>query len=401
MVRKTISSKHAGERNEQLVLNLLRAHGELSQSQLCRLAHFNSSTASYITARLREKGLISERPGHSNRRGVKPTIITINPQGYVIGSIEIGPGRLAVALSDFFARPIETIKAPTGGDLSPEHIAHLIEINLKGLLGRHGMSEAKLLGIGVTVSGSVMPDGLVKLSSPMGWRQVPLRLILQASFKAPVRVYGTRVRLFAEVDLHQNESFQNVLYFNVGNGVGGDVLIDGHLLRGATARLGELGHIVVDPAGPVCGCGHQGCLEAFVSGPALARQICHDMVQGVSSVMKQSLVDTDLPEEVVKKWGDALCQGDAYARQLADRVAEHISRVAAMAINCFDPDIILLAGYVCEQCIDILEEKIITRMASDVYDNTSRQIVISAAKAGSEALIHGAAIAIYQESMHI
>ncbi|HPO69552.1 MAG TPA: helix-turn-helix domain-containing protein, partial [Anaerohalosphaeraceae bacterium] len=79
MINSPIDSKSAGQRNEHLILSMLRKHGRLSQSELCRLAGIRSSTASTIVARLREKGFVTERRGSSSKRGPKPILVELNP----------------------------------------------------------------------------------------------------------------------------------------------------------------------------------------------------------------------------------------------------------------------------------------------------------------------------------
>ncbi len=401
MSEGTLDSRSAGQRNERLVLSLLRTHGELSQAQLCRLANFNSSTASYITGRLREKGLINERPGSSSKRGAKPTIVSINSQGCYIVAVEINTSRVRVGLFDFLGQLLQSDSPATGGKITPADIIALTHQTVTHLLQSRNILPDKLLGLGVTISGTVAPNGTVKLSSPMGWKNVPLRDMLQQHFETPVSVTGTRVRLLAEIDLHHDNHFRNVLYLNVANGVGGSVLIDGYLPHGATDRMAELGHVVVEPGGPQCGCGQHGCLEALVSGPALARQIRRDIAEGAAKVLSGQINSDDVPEQVVEKWGQALNQGDEYARHLADTATDYLSRMAVIAINFYDPETVLLGGYVCQNCLDLLIQRIRERMNAEVYDNAARDIIISGAAAGDDALIKGVAIAVLHQAMKI
>ena len=401
MANAPVGSRSVGLQNEKLVLSLLIEHGKLSQAQLCQLAGFSSSTVSYVVGRLREKGLILEQPGSSAKRGAKPTILTINPQGRHTVGVEISPSSIVVGLFDFLCRPVETVNAPIDSDHRPESVIDAMEINLRGLLGKHRVQAETLLGIGVTLSGSISRDGLVELSSPLGWKNVPLGMMLTTRFAAPVTVHNTRVRLLAEKSVTPALASQNVLYLHVGNGVGGHMIIDGRLIHGATTRSGELGHIVVDPNGPLCGCGHRGCLEALVSGPALARRIRQDISAGAQTSLGRTVAPDDLPETVVAHWGAALAGADPYALGIRDHLAQAIGQVAPLAVNLCDPDTIILAGYVAEQCLDFLAEHLRQRMEKDVYDYAARPIKIMAARAGPDALICGVATAIMQHSMQI
>jgi N-acetylglucosamine repressor len=394
-----IDSKNAGLRNEKLVLSLLKKYGELSQAQLCELAGLSSSTASYIVGRLREKGLILEKRGQSVKRGARPVLVSIHPRGQLVVGVEISPSNIFMGLFDFNGELVGSLQAPVGYDRSPRHVVELLEINLRGLLGKHGTAEDKLVGIGVTLSGSISSDGVVKLSSPLGWKDVPLKEMLETRFEVPLDVYTTRVRLLAEISIAPHLSSKNILLLNFSNGVGASLVVDGHLVHGATNRAGEVGHIVFDPDGPPCGCGHKGCLEALVSGPALAARIRTDLERGTETILRSQIKSSHTAEEIVNHLGKAIEQGDQYALEVRDLLADYVSRAAAIAINCYDPEVLVLAGYVTAQCSDFLIQAITKRIASDVYDSHSRSITIIPARAGEQALIRGVATAMLNSSM--
>ncbi len=397
MDNQSKESKSAGLRNEKLVLALLRQHSQLSQSQICEMANLGSSTVCYVVGRLREKGLVIEKKGKSSKRGAKPVSLSINPVGRFVVGIEINPDNILIGLFDFNCRLVETAQALLVDDRSPESICNSVEINLRGLLGKQRIEYRKLSGIGVVLSGSISVDGIVELSSPLGWKSVPLRQMLIDRLKVSVMVCTTRVRLLAESSQMHDLHYRNVLSFNIADGVGSHAIIDGHLLSGSTNRSGEIGHIIVDSSGPRCGCGHRGCLESFISGPALAKRIKQDIKSGCQTQLQDTVISADLPEAVILKWGYAVKNNDAYSLELCAFIAEHFSRIVAISINCYDTDIVLLGGYVSKQCFDILSRAIGKRISTDVYDSSSRNIQIKAARLGREALIIGAARTAFQK----
>ena len=399
MKSNTIDSKNAGLRNEKLVLQIIRQYGELSQSHICKLTGLGSSTVSYITGRLREKNLILERTGQSNKRGAKPVILSINPEGRFIISISINPSHVVVGLFDFTCKLKEEIDVALDGDNSVQNVCSVAEITAHGLLGKYKISEQDLLGIGVVLSGTISPEGVVKLSSPLGWKDVALKEILSEKFQCDTAIYSTRVRFLAEIRVDPELVSKSALYLNVADGVGGTLFADGRIVDGATGRFAELGHIVVDSNGPLCGCGHRGCLEAFVSGPAIAKKIRADIDSGIDSSLISQITADDIAEDVVSKWGQAIARGDSYSMKVRENVAEHLSRIAAMAIDCFDPQVVVLAGYVLNQSIDYFAKAIEARLGTDVYDNQSRKIEITPAKAGKDVLINAVATAILQDAV--
>lgn len=392
-----IDSKNAGIRNEKLVIGVLRSRGGLSQAEIAKKTGLLSSTITYIVGRLRAKGLILEKPGQSSKRGAKPILIEINPAGQFIVGTEINPSYLLTGLFDFKGDLVDLIKIPLGQDHSVDTIIHILEVNIKGLLSRHPVPVDKLAGVGITLSGSISVDGSVQLSSPLGWKNVPLKTLLASKFDCPVDVFTTKVRLLAEMSMQPSLDSRNTVYVNVGNGVGATVIVDGKLIHGATNRCGELGHIIIDSEGPMCGCGQRGCLEAHISGPAILKKIKEDLNHGVKSILSELINNLLTPEDMAEQWKLALQKKDSYAMKLRDFVADKLSRAAAIAVNLFDPDVLVLAGYINEVSSDYFAETIRKRFVTDVYDQSSRKIEIVNACAGQQALIRGVAAAVLEK----
>jgi len=392
-----VDSKIAGLRNEKLVMKFLRDEGGLSQAQIRKKTGLGSSTISYIVRRLREKGLIVERQGQSNKRGAKPVLININPAGQFIIGVEINPSYILTGLFDFRSQLVDSIKISLDSGYSVENVVHLLEVNIKGLMSKNSIALDKLSGIGVTLSGSISTEGVVQLSSPLGWKNVPLKALLSQKFDCSVNIYTTRVRLLAEVNVQPPLISKNIVYLNVANGVGTTVILDGRLIHGSTNRCGELGHVVIDSNGPLCGCGQRGCLEAHISAPAIMKKIKDDSAAGRQSVLSELLTEHDTPEDMAVKWKQAIVGNDEYAICLRDFVAEKLSRSAAIAINLYDPDMLILAGYINVLGGDYFIEQIKKHFASNVYDQTSRNIEIILSRAGQQALIRGVAAAVLQE----
>ena len=397
MNTKHIDSKKAGLANEKYLLSLLREHGELPRAKICELANLGNSTVSYIISRLREKELIEEKFGISSSRGAQPIIVGINPKGVFTAGVEINPSGVILGIFDFNCKTVEITQVLTDIQSSPAEICATIEINLRGLLSKHSISYEKLGGVGVAVSGSISKDGQVELSSPLGWKDVPLRKMLSEKLSVPVSIRTTRVRLLAESFADPSIADSNVLYLNIADGVGSHAIIDGHLLHGATNRSGEIGHIVIDPNGPKCGCGNKGCLETFISGPAIAKKIISDIEAGQETELSKSIKSNDLPAVVISKWGQGILRNDPYALSISSYVEEKFSTITAMLINSLDPKTLILGGYVVQECFDRISAAIKNKVPENVYDSDSRDIQIRPANVGKEALAMGAARSVFQQ----
>lgn len=396
MKNDPLDLKSLGLQNEKLVISLLRKHKAISQTQLRKLTGLSSSTTSYIIRRLRTKNWIIEAKGESTKRGAKPIVLQINPTGcYAIGA-EISPDNILVGLFDFNAQLIDTVKSMLENDSSPENVCKKLEINIKGLIAKHNISQEKLAGIGVALSGSISASGSVELSSPLGWKNVPIGEKLNEVFDCHVKIFSTHVRIMAETNIQFENSNNNILYINIGNGVGSHAIIDGHLIRGKTGRSGEFGHMIMEPQGPHCGCGHRGCLEAFISGIAISKIIKSKISEEKNSQLAKSITMKDVPEDVIAKWGQCISSNDPLSLEIRDYIAKYLCRAACFAINLYDPDTVIIAGYVAEPCFDFLSNKLREQMKTDVYGYESRNITIRQAQAGKNALIIGSAREILQ-----
>jgi len=393
MKKEPADFKDIAIQNEKLVISLLRRCGAMSQTQLRKLSGLSMSTSSYIIARLRNKGYILENKGMSTKRGAKPVILAIDPQGCFAVGVEVRPDSIYAGLFDFKAFLIAETKvsvADTGIDTVCKAVKEAVDSLLDGCPAARG----KLSGIGVAVSGSVKNNSVVVLSSPMGWKNVQFKAELSAMVNAPVMIYSTQVRMLAEMDIEAPQ--KNMLYINIGNGVGGHMIIDGHLANGSTGRSGEIGHIVMEQGGRQCGCGNFGCLETIISGIAVAAKIKAELSAGAESMLRDTVKSDDVPEIVIAKWGDALRAGDIYSTAVADHVCDYLCRAVCMVANICDPEIITLAGYVTENCFGYIAARLKNSFAANVYNYSERNITIIRATSGKRALITGAAISIMQ-----
>src|SRR5439155_4407445 len=121
-------------------------------------------------------------------------------------------------------------------------------------------------------AGLVGPDGRIRYAPNVAWREWPLadRLSAELGFRVLVD-NDANVAAWGEFRFGAGRGATNPLMVTVGTGIGGGIIIDGQLYRGANGFAGEIGHIVVEPGGPLCGCGNRGCLEQVAAGRAIDR----------------------------------------------------------------------------------------------------------------------------------
>jgi glucokinase len=188
--------------------------------------------------------------------------------------IDIGGTKLAAGVAEPGGRLIGWAQVPTPGDVAAEQLWRTLDALLTRVLETSKIDPAELAGVGCGVGGPMeWPDGVVSPINITAWRSFPLRARLLERFSGiPVRVHNDAITMAAgEHWRGAGRGVRNMLGMVVSTGVGGGLLLDGRLIEGASGNAGHIGHVVVDPDGPPCGCGGRGCLEAIARGPALVR----------------------------------------------------------------------------------------------------------------------------------
>jgi glucokinase len=209
---------------------------------------------------------------------------------------------------------------------------------------------------GIALAGVLDPDGrAVVIPNLRGqWAGYPLRGELSKVLLTPVRTENDAL-CFSQAELGWGAArgHQNVVFLTLGTGVGGGIAIDGRLYRGHLGRAGHLGHQTVDPAGPRCGCGNRGCVEAYASGPAVAQAAARLGLQRHDTSLRVPPGDRvgDLDPVLVFEQARA---GDDLARQVVGRAAGALGIALANACNVLAPELIVLGGGVAQAMDQLL-----------------------------------------------
>jgi glucokinase len=189
-------------------------------------------------------------------------------------AIDIGGTKLAAALVEPAGRVLTRAQVPTPRDLDAEQLWRTLDALITDVLDRSGVAlAADLAGCGCGCGGPMeWPAGVVSPLNIPAWRGFPLRDRLTDRLGGlPVRVHNDAICMVAAEHWRgAGRGHDNVLGMVVSTGVGGGLVLDGRLIKGASGNAGHIGHVVVDPdTGPLCGCGGSGCAEAIARGPAL------------------------------------------------------------------------------------------------------------------------------------
>lgn len=213
--------------------------------------------------------------------------------------------------------------------------------------------------VGMSAPGPLDPTQGVIISPPNlpGWEQVPVRAILSSQLDCPVFV-GNDANLAAlgEHRFGAGRGFDDMIYITISTGIGGGILVRGKLLLGHKGLAGEIGHMIVQPGGPQCGCGNRGCLEALASGTAIGQQ-----ARALASAGRAPEILAAAGDEIdnisSKHVGEAAAQGDQVAVELLHQAGQYIGIGITTLMHLFNPKRFVLGGGV-TQTGDLLFEPI-------------------------------------------
>ena len=301
--------------------------------------------------------------------------------------IEVGSRGLRAALVTRDARIIESvhgITAPLTAQAAVEQTFALVE----QLLEHPNARDWPVKTCGVAFGGPVDAGRGVTIDGPRstGFESYPLAGLIEDRFGVPVVLEnGARSAALGEYRYGAGRGSRGMLYMQFGIGVGGGILLDGRLLRGAGMTAGEFGHMPVSLSGPRCSCGKPGHLEAFVSELALLER-AQDALDDLTTASSQSDTLTiehvfaeDAPEEVV---------------EVATEATQMIGMAAASLVTALSCDRVVFGGYASRVGPRFIGS-VRARIRQYSLESTLNRLIVSPAQLGSDAALLGATALAY------
>ncbi len=245
----------------------------------------------------------------------------------LILALDFGGTKLAAATVNMGSRQWLNYERRT----SPVNANATTDLVIMRELAHSLLKGVKPAAIGVSFGGPVdATTGTVRSHHVSGWENIPLKKILLDEFDVPVSVDNdANVAALGEHRYGAGQGFESIFYITISTGVGGGWILNGKPWRGAEGMAGEIGHMVVDPAGPMCLCGKRGCVERLASGPYMAEDVREVLLlrggdkgdKGEGGERVRELVGNDLELVTGKVVTDAAMQGDALAQSILYRGA--------------------------------------------------------------------------------
>ncbi len=254
--------------------------------------------------------------------------------------IDVGGTKIAAAVVDAEGGVVARRQVPTESDEPVSIVAAIVKVALEM------KAAAPAAGaVGVGAAGLVDVKRGVILGAPnIAYRNVPVRDTVSERLGIPAVVDNdANVAALAESLYGAGRGAGDQIMVTVGTGIGGGIIIGGRIYRGHYGLGAELGHIVIDPDGPVCGCGNRGCWEAVASGTALGR-LARRRVEGGAGADLLASAGGDLDAITGELVGEAAVAGSAFAQDCVAAIGMMLGIGLASIVNIFDPEVIVVGG---------------------------------------------------------
>ncbi len=299
-------------------------------------------------------------------------------------AVDLGGTHLRIGLVDDAGKIHNQVKLHTPKDDSPEALLNA----LAGVADDwRGAGRGPIVAAAVMVPGAVNADQSVVLQAPNlpSLLNFPFRQALQDRLGWPVVLENdANAAAIGEMWRGAARGCRDVVSVTLGTGVGGGVVLDGKLWRGAHGSAGEIGHTTVDPFGGLkCKCGNTGCLELFASATAIARMARESLDQFPGS----ALSDENLTAEKVYQAGR---DGDELALAVFKRAGTYLGVGLANIMSLVDPEIIVISGGVVNGW-DLFQAEMYREVSERAFRATAQQVRIARAECGDNAGLLGAA----------
>lgn len=376
--------------NRAAVLRPLFFGGPQNRVGLARQTGLSSASVTNVVGALLAEGLVVEVGTEESDGGRPRIVLAVNPEFGVVIGVDVGETGVRVEAFDLTMTELAGTQV-VSQDYDPAEIVASAAAAVNRLRAQLERDGRRILGVGVAVPGAVEHDRDIHVHAPsVGWEAVPLGALFGDRIDLPLYIEnGAKTLGRGEMWLGAGRGYKHAVVTLWATGVGAAIFTDGSLYQGAASSAGEWGHTNVVVGGSACRCGALGCLEAYIGATALLR----DWERADSSV--------SLPAELDQtEWIDRLLDAASSSRAAAavlDRAATCFGTAAANLVNLFNPELIVLGGWVGRKLGPRLLPTIRAVIAAQALDYSAARVSVELGRLGNDAVALGASTLVIED----
>ncbi|KKS78774.1 MAG: Glucokinase [Candidatus Beckwithbacteria bacterium GW2011_GWA2_43_10] len=262
--------------------------------------------------------------------------------------LDIGGTQIRSAVINTKGYLLKKIKTFTRSDAGAQSIIKdLFQIS-EQVLQLSGIHQKLLKGIGISFGGPVdfAKQKILCSQHVLGWNNLYLPRLFEKKYQIPAIIDNdANLAALGEKTFGAGKKVNSLCYITISTGIGGGIIIDGKIWHGAHGLAGEIGHFILDLNGPKCSCGKNGCLEAFSSGTALAKNTQYFLKKHPrQKTVIKTLVSNNLNQINAITIYQAARQKDPFAQAIVNQSIKNLAISLTNLINLFDPEMIIIGG---------------------------------------------------------
>ncbi|GAQ16965.1 N-acetylglucosamine repressor [Oceanobacillus picturae] len=357
--------------NKSIILNKVRTSEPISRAQIAKETKLTPPTVSSIVKELLEEGIIRESSLGESQGGRKPTMLHINLDAFYVIGVDAGPQRVTSILTDLAGNIIHRADKQLFTPITNEQFMKILKDAIRETIEASNREKREMVGIGVAMHGVVNVETGTSLIAPnLNLKNIPIKEELEKEFELDIKVENDARAMALGESWFGGHASASMVAVNIGHGVGAGLVINEKLYHGVRDIAGEIGHMTIDLHGPTCTCGNTGCLQAFVSGPAIAARSHKEGLTG---------------EDIAK----LAKSGDKEATALLEETGKLIGIGLVNLIHLVNPEKIVLGGGVMKSekfILPAIKETISSRGLTQDAKETN----VSVTKLGAHATLLGA-----------
>jgi glucokinase-like ROK family protein len=346
---KSITDHGTMKRNNQLaILRAIRSLGPVSRVRLQKETKLSWGTITSSIKELLDKQIVSEIGSVNTGVGRRPVELDMNTAKHFVVGLRLGSSYIRAIILDLKGNTVAEYQEFVDPRAAREHLVQQLLESVDRIIASKGIALASVAGIGVAAPGAIDANSGVCLYAPHhpNWKNVHLKASFEQRFGKPCYVdHVNNCTALGQMLFGQGKGVNNFLCILLGTGISAGIIIDGKVYRGVNCAAGEFGHICIDPQGPVCACGAKGCLEAYASGPALARMGRESTDPRTSE--KLNALGRGNPKSISGETVyQAALDSDEGARKIFEDMGYYLGIGICNLIDLFNPDRVILCGRV-------------------------------------------------------
>ncbi|GIP31641.1 ROK family transcriptional regulator [Paenibacillus sp. J2TS4] len=343
MITQSANPSTIRDINRANVLDTIRRKERISQAELAKALSLQPSTILRIITDLLEEGLIirSGQGQATAKGGRRATLLELRPEGAFAVGVDLNSDEINAVMLDLTGNVVCHHRMASPSDQGPAMVMEALKDVIRELLSIHEDRIDKIIGISVGVPGKVDVEAGTSIYAVnfKNWRNVKIREELEQAFSLPVYV-EREMRSMAYGENWFGKEHDHMLCLGLfQSGIGLGLVLNGQLYRGANQLEGDVGHVIVEPDGPICSCGRRGCLEAVASEKAICKRVNENRrkrVDGPSADSKEMNIT-----EIIESFR----LGDKDVERFVQEAVSYLGKILCDLVRVYDPKTIVIGGH--------------------------------------------------------